>query len=90
MLNYEDFHTDRTNSVRGILGKLDLDMTGLPVAAGARLDRLMTSRVWESEKFPMDRAVLMMLHGLTWRFRQDCQRELGIRFSEGQRLLAEA
>ena len=29
VLNYEDFHTDRTNSVRGILGKLDLDMTCL-------------------------------------------------------------
>ena len=90
VLNYEDFHTDRAGSVERIVAQLGLDMATLLPAGRQRMDRLMTSRVWESEKFPIDRAALMFLHGLTWRFRQDCDSALSMRFTEGDRLLAEA
>jgi len=85
VLNYEDFHTDRDGSVRRIYAALGLDISG---ADQERLTRLMGSRVWASEKFPMDRSVLMFLQGLTWRFRQDAAQDLGMRFAEGERLLA--
>ena len=90
VLNYEDFHTDRAGSVERIVAQLGLDMATLLPAGRQRMDRLMTSRVWESEKFPIDRATLLFLHGLTWRFRQDCDSALSMRFTEGDRLLAEA
>ncbi|PTX01276.1 sulfotransferase domain-containing protein [Pararhodobacter aggregans] len=86
VLNYEDFHTDREGSVRRIFADLDLD---IEAANQQRLKKLMGSRVWESAKFPIDRPVLMFLQGLTWRFRQETQAELGMRFAEGERLLAD-
>lgn len=85
VLNYEDFHTNREGSVRRIFADLGLD---IDAANQQRLKKLMGSRVWESAKFPMDRSVLMFLQGLTWRFRQETQAELGMRFAEGERLLA--
>lgn len=84
ILNYEDFHTDRAGSVARIYADLGLDMAEADQGA---LHHLMGSRVWESEKFPMDRAVLMFLQGLTWRFRTEAADELGMRFAEGDRLL---
>lgn len=89
VLNYEDFHTHRADSVAAILARLELPVDAIVGEQRGVLEALLAGRVWASEPFAMDRAVLMTLHGLTWRFRQDCQRELGIRFSEGQRLLAE-
>ncbi len=84
LLNYEDFHTDRAGSVARVFAELGLDMAEADQGA---LQRLMGSRVWESEKFPMDRAVLMFLQGLTRRFRTEAADELGMRFAEGDRLL---
>lgn len=87
VINYEDFHTDRAGSVERIYATLGLDMSDIPPAGRTRLAKLMESRVWASEKFPMDRAVLMFLQGLTWRFREDCAQALDMRFTEGERLL---
>ncbi|MFN4099680.1 MAG: sulfotransferase family protein [Pararhodobacter sp.] len=84
VLNYEDFHTDREGSVRQIYADLSLDIAE---ADPQKLGALMGSRIWESEKFPMDRAVLMFLQGLSWRFRQEAAQELDMRFAEGERLL---
>lgn len=85
LLNYEHFHTDRAGSVAAIYEALGLDIAE---AHPEKLKRLMGSRVWASEKFQMDRSVLMFLQGLTWRFRLECESELDIRFTEGERLLA--
>ncbi|MCB1397662.1 MAG: sulfotransferase domain-containing protein [Rhodobacter sp.] len=89
LLNYEDFHTDRAGSVARIFSELGLDQAGLDEAGQERLQRLMRGRVWASEPFAMDRSVLMTLHGLTWRFRQEAEEQLGMRFAEGERLLKE-
>jgi len=89
LLNYEDFHTDRAGSVTRILAELGLDYAGFDDAGRARLQRLMGGRVWASEPFAMDRSVLMTLHGLTWRYRQEAEEHLGMRFAEGERLLKE-
>ncbi len=90
VLNYEDFHNQRVESVAAIMARLDLPIKEIEGERRERFDRLMAQRVWVSEPFQLDRALLMMLHGLTWRYRQACQRELGIHFDEGQRLLADA
>ncbi len=87
LLNYEDFHTDRAASLTRIWQALGLDPGEIPAAGQARLDRLMGSRVWASEPFAIDRAVLLFLQGYTWPFREDCARELNLRFAEGDRLL---
>ncbi|WP_370208097.1 sulfotransferase domain-containing protein [Pararhodobacter marinus] len=84
LLNYEDFHTDREGSVARIFAHLDLDIAE---ANQGRLSRLMGSRVWASEQFPIERDALMFLQGLTYRFRLACEAELDMRFAEGERLL---
>lgn len=84
VLNYEGFHTDRAGSVANVFAELGLDIAD---ANQRDLQRLLGGRVWESEKFAMDRAVLLFLQGLTWRFRQEVADDLGMRFAEGDRLL---
>ena len=89
ILNYEDFHTDSAASVARIMTTLGLDPSELNGAGQKRFDRLVGGgRVWESEKFPIDRAVLMFLQGLTWPVRQACERELNMRFDEGAQMLS--
>jgi len=87
LLNYEDFHTDRAASVTKIFDHLGLDQFEIAGAMKERLDRLMAGRIWASEKFPFERSVLMFLHGLTWRTRQEMRDELGINFNEHTQLL---
>lgn len=87
VFNYEDFHTERARSVAGIFAQMGLEPDEITGPARNAFEALMTGRVWESEKFAMDRAVLMFLQGLTWRFRQQAEAELGMRFAEGARLL---
>ncbi|WP_127109703.1 sulfotransferase family protein [Pararhodobacter zhoushanensis] len=88
VLNYEDFHNDRAASVARIFAALDLDTNEMNEGSQRRVERLVDGgRVWESEKFPMDRSVLMFLQGLTCRVRQACESELNMRFAEGEQLL---
>ena len=87
LLNYEDFHTDRAGSVARILSELGLSEDGFDDWGRERMSRLMTGRVWASEKFPFDRAVLMFLQGLTWRWRRETEEHLGMTFAEGERML---
>jgi len=87
LLNYEDFHTNRAASVEAVFKALALDRSEIGADKTKRLDMLMTSRVWASEQFEMDRAVLMFLHGLTWQSRQQTASELDMRFTEGDRML---
>ena len=87
VLNYEDFHTDRLASVDALLHRLELDPAAITGGRREAFDRLMGGRVWASEPFALDRAVLMFLHGLTTRFRHEAEAELGLTFVEGPRLL---
>lgn len=90
VLNYEDFHNDRAASVQHIMDRLDLPTEAIQGQARERFDRLMGGRVWASEPFAIERAVLMTLHGMTWATRLACARELDMRFDEGARLLAQS
>jgi hypothetical protein len=90
VLNYEDFHRDRPDSVARLFAALDLPIAEITGERRARLDGLMSGRVWASEPFALDRSVLMFLHGLTWRYRRDAERLLGMTFAEGASLIAAA
>lgn len=87
LINYEDFHTDRAASVAEIFAALGLDQTDITEGKADRFAMLMKSRVWASEKFPMERSVLMFLQGMTWETRLAMEAEFNMRFSEGARLL---
>ena len=87
VLNYEDFHTRRVDSVAEIFDRLGLDQSDMSDPQRKRFEGLMNGRVWASEQFPIDRSVLLFLQGLTWKFRQQTQTELGMRFDEGARMI---
>jgi hypothetical protein len=87
LINYEDFHTDREGSVARIFDDLGLRQDGFDDWGRKRMERLMPGRVWASEPYAMDRAVLTFLQGLTWRWRRQTEDDLGMTFAEGARML---
>lgn len=87
LLNYEDFHTDRPGSVARVMAHCGLDADRMSDDDRARLDDMLGKRVWASEKFPVERDVLLFLHGYTWRTREAVASAFGMRFAEGERLL---
>ncbi len=87
LINYEEFHTNRENSVSEVFARLGLDETEISGDAADELASLMEGRVWVSEPFAMDRSVLMFLEGLVWRTRKTVEAELGMRFVEGAKML---
>jgi hypothetical protein len=87
VLNYEGFHTDRPTRVAQVMTALGLDPAAMDPAGQARLDGLMSARIWQSEPFPVTRRARLFLHGLTRSWRAGAERELGMTFAEGQRLL---
>jgi len=87
VLNYEDMHADRATAVARIMAHAGLDPTRLTGEHRTRFDAIMAGRVWESEKFPVDRDVLMYLQGFTARTRVAVRSTFGFEFSEGQTML---
>ena len=90
LLNYENFHDHRADSIAQIMDRLGLPTSDLSGEARANFDALMGGRVWVSEPFAMEREVLMALDGMTHQTRKACESELGMTFREGARLLADA
>lgn len=88
ILNYEDFHAVRAEGVAALMGELGLDPAGMSPEGQARLDGLMGSRVWESTRFPVSPRALHFLDGFTREWRAAAERDLGLRWTEGARLLA--
>lgn len=88
VLNYEDFHNAREESVARVLAHLALDPARITDAARERFDGLMQRRVWESTPFAIDRAVLLFLQGYTWRTRDAVAGAFGMQFSEAEQMLA--
>lgn len=87
VLNYEEFHTDRTASVARVMDHVGLDPARMSDADRARFDDVMGRHVWVSEKFPIERDALLFLHGFTWRTRVAVERAFGMTFQEGQRMI---
>jgi len=88
LFNYEDFHTDSRDSIGRLFESLGLDVADLDPERRAKFEDLTSGgRVWASEPFPISRPALQFLNGLTWRFRQEADTELSMRFTEGERML---
>lgn len=87
LLNYEDFHTDRAASLERVMRALGLDPGAIAGTGAERLGKLLAGRVWQSQPFPVSRRARLFLHGLTDPWRQETERTLGLRFTEGARLL---
>ena len=87
LLNYEDFHNDRRESVARVFAHVGLDPARMSDDDRAKFDDIMGKRVWQSERFPIERDALMFLHGYTWRTRVAVERAFGMRFAEGPELL---
>lgn len=87
VLNYEDFHADSAASIRTVFDRLGLDLDGIPDEHRERFNNLCQGeRVWKSTEFPIDRAALMYLHGMTWQVRQEVGEHFGFWFEEGKRV----
>lgn len=87
LINYEDFHTDRAARVAQVMQSLGLDPAAITGEGAERLAVLMNVRVWKSEPFRLTRPALLFLHGLSRDWRAQAETELGMRFTEGARLL---
>lgn len=90
VVNYEELHADRDASVARIMAHVGLDPARLTGEHRARFDAIMARKVWESEKFPVDRDVLMYLQGFIARTRVAVRNTFGFEFTEGQAMLDEA
>ncbi|MCC5971769.1 MAG: DUF1792 domain-containing protein [Pararhodobacter sp.] len=87
VLNYEELHAKRANSVARIMAFAGLDAARLTGEHRTGFDAIMAGRVWESEKFPVDRDVLIYLQGFTARTRAAVRNTFGFEFTEGQQML---
>ena len=87
VLNYEDLHANRAAGMARILAHVGLDPARLTGDSRERFDAVMASKVWESERFPVDRDVLVHLQGFTARTRAAVKGALGFEFTEGQRMI---
>lgn len=90
VLNYEEMHTDRDAFMAKVMDYVGIDPGRLTDEHRKRYDDVMDRKVWESERFPVDREVLVYLNGFTKRTRIAVRNVLGIEFTEGQRMINEA
>lgn len=87
VMNYEDFHVDRTAGIAQIMAHVGLDPARLTGERRDRFDAVMAGKVWESEKFAVDRDALIFLQGYTARTRATVKNVLGMTFTEGQKMI---
>lgn len=87
VLNYEDLHADRGAGMARIFAHVGLDPARMTGENRQRFDAVMAGKVWESERFPVDRDVLVYLNGFTARTRSAVKGALGFDFAEGQRMI---
>lgn len=90
VLNYEKLHANREMAIKQVLDFVGLDPARLTGDHKERFDAVMDKKVWESEKYPVDRDVLLYLHGFTARTREATKRVFGFEFVEGPRMIAQA
>lgn len=83
VLNYEELHGDRATSIARIMEHVGLDPARLTGEHRARFNAIMAGKIWKSRQFPVERDVLMYLHGLTWNARMAVREALGFEFTEG-------
>ena len=70
-----------------IFAHVGLDPARMSGENRQRFDAVMAGKVWESERFPIDRDVLVYLNGFTARTRSAVKGALGFDFAEGQRMI---
>jgi hypothetical protein len=87
VLNYEELHANRAAGMARIMAHVGLDPARLTGESRERFDAVMAGKVWESERFPVDRDVLVHLMGFTARTRAAVKGALGFDFAEGQRMI---
>lgn len=90
LLNYEDLHADRAASMSRIMAHVGLDPARLTGESRQRFDAEMAGKVWESQRFPVDRDVLLFLEGHISRTRAAVRNTYGIEFTEGQKMIDDA
>jgi hypothetical protein len=90
LMHYEDFHQDRPAAIAQVMAFIGLSPARMSADNHKAQAAMLSTRIWESERFTLSAQVLHYLHGLTWHFREDCRRELGMTFQEGASLLASA
>lgn len=88
LLHYEDFHRNRPAAVAQVMAFIGLAPDRMSAENHKAQAAMLSQRIWESERFALSAEVLHYLHGLTWHYREDCARELELRFDEGASLLA--
>lgn len=87
LLNYEELHASRADTLARVMAFIGLDPARMSDDNRRDQAAMLEARIWESTRFAMERAVVMYLHGLTWHFREECRRDLGLSFHESAPLL---
>ncbi len=87
VLNYEDLAADPVAAADGLVAACGLDAALLTGEARAAFEGRARRVNWPARPYPLEADCLDFLQGLTWPAREAAQRELGLRFTEGERLL---
>ena len=87
VVNYEALHADRESAVAALMAHAGLDAEKLVGEHRQAFERILSGKVWESERFEVDRDALHFLHGYTARTRTAARKAFGFEFAEGQQML---
>ncbi|MEM9267463.1 MAG: sulfotransferase domain-containing protein [Pseudomonadota bacterium] len=82
VLNYEDILATPREVVEQIYSFLGFAMTDLSDEQSETFETRFARKVWKSVEYPVDRDVLMFLHGLVWQKRQAAESHFGFEFRE--------
>jgi hypothetical protein len=90
VLNYEDIAADPVPQAARIAEACGLPMADMNAEQRATFDQRAGRKVWEAPRYALDADCLHFLHGALWLQRERAADELGLSWTEGDALLANA
>ncbi len=90
LLNAEELAADPIAGAERLLSAMGLDPAAIPPEHRAEFEARARERVWVAPRYRVAQDLIAWLHGMTWQAREAAASELGIHFTEGQKILAEA
>ena len=87
IVNTEDLAADPVGQMGRVLAHCGLDWPDPGSDPRAEMERRMARSLWVTPRYPLDSDTLHWLHGATWDARRAAERDLGLTWTEGARLL---
>ncbi len=88
VLNYEDILSEPRKVITRIFEHLELDPAEMSAEQTATFETRFERKVWKSVEYPLDRDLVLFLHGLMWPKRSAAEDRFGFKFTEYAKELA--